>query len=129
MVHGMEKQIDGHWYCFDDAGKMRTGFVHLNDGREVYYNADGQMQYGEQKINNKWYHFRTDNGDMARGWYTLEDGRRVYYDVDADGSGAGMLHGLNQINNQSYYFELQMAMKRSAYRLLIIKPTILIQLW
>ena len=105
MVHGMEKQIDGHWYCFDDAGKMRTGFVHLNDGREVYYNADGQMQYGEQKINNKWYHFRTDNGDMARGWYTLEDGRRVYYDVDADGSGAGMLHGLNQINNQSYYFD------------------------
>ena len=105
MVHGMEKQIDGHWYCFDDAGKMQTGFIHLNDGREVYYNADGQMQYGEQKINNKWYHFQTDNGNMARGWYTLEDGRRVYYDVDADGSGTGMLHGLNQINNQSYYFD------------------------
>ncbi|MEO5290771.1 pectinesterase family protein [Limosilactobacillus allomucosae] len=105
MVHGMEKQIDGHWYCFDDMGKMRTGFVRLNDGREVYYNADGQMQYGEQKINNKWYHFQIDNGNMARGWYTLEDGRRVYYDVDADGSGTGMLHGLNQINNQSYYFD------------------------
>lgn len=105
MVHGMEKQIDGHWYCFDDMGRMLTGFVRLNDGREVYYNADGQMQYGEQKINDKWYHFQTDNGNMARGWYTLEDGRRVYYDVDADGSGAGMLHGLNQINNQSYYFD------------------------
>ena len=105
MVHGMEKQIDGHWYCFDDMGRMRTGFVRLNDGREVYYNTDGQMQYGEQKINDKWYHFQTDNGNMARGWYTLEDGRRVYYDVDADGSGAGMLHGLNQINNQSYYFD------------------------
>ena len=105
MVHGMEKQIDGHWYCFDDMGRMRTGFVRLNDGREVYYNTDGQMQYGEQKINDKWYHFQTDNGNMARGWYTLEDGRRVYYDVDADGSGTGMLHGLNQINNQSYYFD------------------------
>ena len=105
MVHGMEKQIDGHWYCFDDMGKMRTGFVRLNDGREVYYNADGQMQYGEQKINDKWYHFQTDNGNMARGWYTLEDGRRVYYDVDADGNGTGMLYGLNQINNQSYYFD------------------------
>ena len=105
MVHGMEKQIDGHWYCFDDMGRMLTGFVRLNDGREVYYNADGQMQYSEQKINDKWYHFQTNNGNMARGWYTLEDGRRVYYDVDADGSGAGMLHGLNQINNQSYYFD------------------------
>lgn len=105
MVHGMEKQIDGHWYCFDDMGRMRTGFVRLNDGREVYYNTDGQMQYGEQKINDKWYHFQTDNGNLARGWYTLEDGRRVYYDVDADGSGTGMLHGLNQINNQSYYFD------------------------
>jgi glucan-binding YG repeat protein/pectin methylesterase-like acyl-CoA thioesterase len=105
MVHGMEKQIDGHWYCFDDMGKMRTGFVRLNDGREVYYNADGQMQYGEQKINDKWYHFQTDNGNMARGWYTLEDGRRGYYDVDADGNGTGMLYGLNQINNQSYYFD------------------------
>ena len=105
MVHGMEKQIDGHWYCFDDMGRMRTGFVRLNDGREVYYNTDGQMQYGEQKINDKWYHFQTDNGNLARGWYTLEDGRRVYYDVDADGSGTGILHGLNQINNQSYYFD------------------------
>ena len=105
MVHGIEKQIDGHWYCFDDMGRMRTGFVRLNDGREVYYNTDGQMQYGEQKINGKWYHFQNDNGNMARGWYTLEDGRRVYYDVDADGSGTGMLHGLNQINNQSYYFD------------------------
>ena len=105
MVHGMEKQIDGHWYCFDDMGRMLTGFVRLNDGREVYYNADGQMQYSEQKINDKWYHFQTNNGNMARGWYTLEDGRRVYYDVDDDGSGAGMLHGLNQINNQSYYFD------------------------
>ena len=105
MVHGMEKQINGHWYCFDDMGRMRTGFVRLNDGREVYYNADGQMQYGEQKINDKWYHFQTDNGNMARGWYTLEDGRRVYYDVDADGNGTGMLHGLNQISNQSYYFD------------------------
>ena len=106
MVHGMEKQIDGHWYCFDDTGKIRTGFVRLNDGREVYYNADGQMQYGEQKINGKWYHFQTDNGNIARGWYTLEDGRRVYYDVDADGNGTGMLHGLNQINGQSYYFDV-----------------------
>ena len=104
MVHGMEKQIDGHWYCFDDMGRMRTGFVRLNDGREVYYNTDGQMQYGEQKINDKWYHFQTDNGDTARGWYTLEDGRQVYYDVDDTGNGQGMLHGLGKVGNDYYYF-------------------------
>ncbi|MDF9444058.1 KxYKxGKxW signal peptide domain-containing protein, partial [Limosilactobacillus mucosae] len=106
MVHGMEKQISGHWYYFNDEGQMQTGFVRLKDGREVYYNDDGQMQYGEQKINNKWYHFQNDNGNMARGWYTLEDGRRVYYDLTADGQGAGMLHGLSQINNQSYFFDV-----------------------
>ena len=146
MVHGTEKQIDGHWYCFDDMGRMLTGFVRLNDGREVYYNADGQMQYGEQKINDKWYHFQTDNGDTARGWYTLEDGRlvyynadgqmqygeqkingkwyhfqtdngdtargwytledgrRVYYDVDNSGAGQGMLHGMQKVGNDYYYF-------------------------
>ena len=44
-----EKNINGHWYDFDDNGVMQTGFTKLADGRLDYYNAQGQMQYGEQK--------------------------------------------------------------------------------
>ena len=104
MVKNGEAKIGNHWYYFNAAGQMQTGFVTLKDGRLVYYNADGQMQYGEQKINDKWYHFQTDNGDTARGWYTLEDGRRVYYDVDNSGAGQGMLHGMQKVGNDYYYF-------------------------
>ena len=104
MVKNGEAKIGNHWYYFNAAGQMQNGFVTLKDGRLVYYNADGQMQYGEQKINDKWYHFQTDNGDIARGWYTLEDGRRVYYDVDDSGAGQGMLHGMQKVGNDYYYF-------------------------
>lgn len=104
MVKNGEAKIGNHWYYFNAAGQMQTGFVTLKDGRLVYYNADGQTQYGEQKINDKWYHFQTDNGDTARGWYTLEDGRRVYYDVDNSGAGQGMLHGMQKVGNDYYYF-------------------------
>ena len=99
-----EAQINGKWYNFTSDGSASTGFTKLASGKTVYYNADGQMQYGEQKINGKWYHFQTDNGNTARGWYTLEDGRQVYYDVDDTGNGQGMLHGLGKVGNDYYYF-------------------------
>ena len=98
-----EKNINGHWYDFDDNGVMQTGFTKLADGRLDYYNAQGQMQYGEQKINGQWYYFRTDNGDTARGFTKLANGRTVYYDVDANGKGRGMLHGEQTLSNGKTY--------------------------
>ena len=53
MVTG-QQQINNHWYDFDANGVMQTGFTKLSDGRLVYYNVQGQMQYGEQKINGKY---------------------------------------------------------------------------
>ena len=76
----------------------------LKDGRLVHYGSDGQMQYGEQKINNNWYYFNQWNGTVAIGWYTLPDNRLVYYQVNKDGTGNGMLHGMATVNGTAYYF-------------------------
>ena len=104
MMTGIQ-HIGNYWYNFGSDGIMKTGFVVLSsNGHIVYYNASGQLQYGEKQINGKWYHFDTIDGHAAQGWYTLEDGRTVYYDVDSKGNGQGMLHGLQTVNGKKYYF-------------------------
>ena len=45
---------------------MQTGFVTLKDGRIVYYNEQGQMQYGWQTINGKKYYFNEWNGNKEQ---------------------------------------------------------------
>ncbi|MDC2836593.1 GH25 family lysozyme, partial [Limosilactobacillus mucosae] len=108
MIIG-EKQINNYWYDFDANGVMQTGFTKLLDKtneRIVYYNAQGQMQYGEQLINNKWYYFDPTTGKVAQGWYKLPDGRQVYYDVDNNGNGQGMLHGMQKVGDNYYYFNI-----------------------
>lgn len=105
MLTSAERYVDGHWSYFGADGAMVTGFTQLKDGRTVYYNSQGQMMYGEQNINGKWYYFNHVDGRMAMGWYTLPDGRKVYYDVKAGGAGNGMLHGIQSVNGQTYYFD------------------------
>ena len=97
-----EVYSNGHWYLKDQNGKNLTGWQKLSDNRTVYYNATGEMLYGEQNISSKWYFFSTTDGNVAKGWYKLPDGRTVYYDVDNDGNGQGMLHGLQVINGKTY---------------------------
>ena len=108
-----EAQIDGKWYNFTSDGSASTGFTKLASGKLVYYNAQGQMQYGEQKLNNNWYYFNTWSGEAARGWYTLPDGRVVYYMLDENGQGKGMLHGQQEINGLSYYLNVQSGAKET----------------
>ena len=50
-------------------GAMQTGFVEL-PGKTVYYNTDGAMVYGEQKIGDKWY-YSSGNGAMQTGFVEL----------------------------------------------------------
>ena len=105
MLTGIQ-HIGNYWYNFGSDGIMKTGFVVLSsNGHIVYYNASGQLQYGEKQINGKWYHFDTTDGHAAQGWYTLEDGRVVYYDVDSKGNGQGMLHGIQTVNGKKYAFD------------------------
>ena len=104
MVKNGEAYANGHWRYFRADGTMQTGFVQLKDGRTVYYNGAGEMRYGEQAINHRWYYFDPVNGAMKRGWFTLPDRRKVYYDLQANGQGRGMLHGQQQLGDQIYYF-------------------------
>ena len=104
MVKNGEAYANGHWRYFGADGVMQTGFVQLKDGRTVYYNGAGEMRYGEQAINHRWYYFDPVNGAMKRGWFTLPDKRKVYYDLQANGQGRGMLHGQQQLGDQIYYF-------------------------
>ena len=93
-----ERQIGGNWYYFDGNGVMQTGFVNLGS-KTVYYNSDGQMLYGEQKINNAWYCFDTITGARVTGFYNLS-GRIVYYGADGK-----MRYGEQKINNAWYCFD------------------------
>ena len=113
QVRSAEVNLGGHWYYFKADGAMATGFTQLKDGRTVYYNPKGWMQYGEQNINGKWYFFDKVDGHMAKNWFTLPDGRLVYYQVDANGAGQGMLHGLSEINGQKYHFDPGMGTRRT----------------
>lgn len=119
MIKAHEANIAGKWYYFNDKGvRVESAFNQLNDGRTMYYNADGVLQYGEQYINGKWYYFDKNNGAMQIGWFTMpdkNDGRVVYYDLKADGSGYGMLHGVQTITTtdkdgkttaKTYYFDV-----------------------
>ena len=95
---------NGHWYLKDQNGNNLTGWQKLSGNRTVYYNTTGEMLYGEQNISSKWYFFNTTDGNVAKGWYKLPDGRQVYYDVDNNGNGQGMLHGMQKIDDNYYYF-------------------------
>ena len=93
-----ERQIGGHWYYFDGNGIMQTGFVNLGS-KTVYYNSDGQMQYGEQCINDSWYYLNPKTGARTTGFCNLP-GKTVYYNTDGK-----MLYGEQKIGNYYYYFD------------------------
>ncbi|WP_157060913.1 L,D-transpeptidase family protein, partial [Liquorilactobacillus uvarum] len=58
----------------------------------------GQMQYGQQHINSKWYLFDQNTGAMKTGFqYIANQNKIVYYD-----SQGRMLYGSQTINGKSY---------------------------
>ena len=120
MYVGREAQINGKWYNFTSDGSASTGFTKLASGKTVYYNAQGQMQYGlqtinskiyyfnpwsgevyagkEAQINDKWYNFTSD-GSASTGFTKLASGKTVYYNAQGQ-----MQYGLQTINGKIYYF-------------------------
>ena len=72
-----EAYENGHWYLYKD-GVKQTGFMKLSDGRVVYYNEAGQMQYGDQTINGYHYYFALNNGDRLTGEINV-NGSNYYY--------------------------------------------------
>ena len=120
MYAGREAQINGKWYNFTSDGSASTGFTKLASGKTVYYNAQGQMQYGlqtingkiyyfnpwsgemyagkEAQINDKWYNFTSD-GSASTGFTKLASGKTVYYNDQGQ-----MQHGEKKIDNKWFYF-------------------------
>lgn len=84
MYWDISQPDDYHWYYFElDTGeRARSKFVYLPNGDKwVYYDSNGWMVYGEQKINGNWYYFYPKTGEMAKGTVTLPDGRTYTYDI------------------------------------------------
>lgn len=50
-------KIDGTYYCFDEYGRMQTGWVNMGD------KADGNFEN---------YRYFMDNGKVQTGWYSVE---------------------------------------------------------
>ncbi|MFT8725990.1 MAG: N-acetylmuramoyl-L-alanine amidase, partial [Liquorilactobacillus nagelii] len=50
------------------TGEMKTGLQAIPEQHKtVYYNNQGQMQYGQQNINGHWYLFDKVTGEMKTG--------------------------------------------------------------
>ena len=138
MLYGLQ-WIDGNVYYFDTGtggiqkgqqkyfddttGIAKIGFVDIpSQDKRVYYNQDGTMLYGLQKIEGNYYYFDYNSGGIQKGqqkvnghWYYFDDttgiakigfvdipsqGKRVYYNQDGT-----MLYGLQKIEGNYYYFD------------------------
>ena len=94
-----QKYINNHWYLFDKDGKMLTGFQNIeSQNKTVYYNENGEMQYGENYIDGAWRYFDKSTGAMSTG-FTNVGGKIVYYDKDGK-----MVYGNKTIDGIDYYF-------------------------
>ena len=103
-----QKNINNHWYLFDNNGAMQRGFQSLKaygEDKTVYYNKDGWMLYGQQNIGGHWYNFDKVTGKMSVGFtYLTDQNKKVYYSEAKDTLGQ-MQYGWQTINNKTYYFD------------------------
>ncbi|MFT8606602.1 MAG: N-acetylmuramoyl-L-alanine amidase, partial [Liquorilactobacillus ghanensis] len=68
--------------------------------KTVYYNNQGQMQYGQQKLNGHWYLFDNVTGAMKTGFQSIANQHKtVYYNSQGQ-----MQYGTERINGRVYHF-------------------------
>ena len=104
-----EKNINNHWYLFDNKGVMQVGFHDLDGGkRTVYYSEAksnyGQMLYGNQVINGKNYYFDTTTGAMRKGTLVFDKTNHTLSYVTSEGLVAKNMK--YKINNVEYVFNI-----------------------
>lgn len=80
---------------------MQTGFQYIGDQHKTaYYNAQGQMLYGQQHLNGHWYLFDTVTFLMKTGFqYIANQHKIVYYNNNGQ-----MLYGFQKIKGKVYHF-------------------------
>lgn len=99
--------IDGKTYYFDNNGWMQTGWQKIYD-QWYYFNKSGAAATGWQKINGVWYHF-SDDGVMATGWNQTDP---TWYYHDKSGA---MVTGWQKINGKWYHFASSGAMNTNCW--------------
>ena len=88
----------GHWKYLKADGTYATGITNIGY-KTVAYDSNGNMLYGEQKINGYWYYFNNSNGSMSTG-VTDIGYKTVYYNDQGQ-----MLFGFQNINGKTYYLD------------------------
>ena len=103
-----EKKIGNYWYLVNENGEFQTGFQHLEKGnRTVYYDSNGRMKYGQQKIDGYWYLFDKSDGNMLTGFQNIpEQNKIVYYN-----SKGQMQYNFQNIDGSIYYFDTKTGAK------------------
>ena len=103
-----QKNINNHWYLFDDKGAMQHSFQNLKaygQDKIVYYNKDGWMLHGQQNIGGHWYNFDRITGKMSVGFtYLTDQNKKVYYS-ESKGTLGQMQYSWQTIGNKTYYFD------------------------
>ena len=84
------------WYDYGDGTYPYSQFLEIQ-GQTYYFDADGWMVTGWQKIDNHWYYFQP-QGPMMKGW--VKDGNTWYYMNEATGI---MQTGWIQVNGKWYF--------------------------
>lgn len=96
-----QKYVNGAYYLYDNSGYMLTGFQQVPSGNTTitcYYNAQGQMLFGQQTISGHKYLFSTSTGAMLTGFQKV-GGQTYYYNTLGQ-----MLTGQQTINGHKYLF-------------------------
>lgn len=94
---------NGHWHYYENGNMVKGQYIWLGDqNKEVYYDQDGNMVYGQQKINGYWQYFDSVTGAQAKNQYVwLADlNKEVYYDQLGN-----MVYGQQKIDGYWQYFD------------------------
>ena len=82
-VTDSEKQVEGAWFYYTtDGTRFGTGWMGLADGRQVYYDGDNGMLYGEQSIEGEPYLLSISRGARMTGTVYFNS---FVYEIAQDG--------------------------------------------
>lgn len=92
---------------------QNRGFV-TNQNKTYYYNDQGQVTYGQQKINQNWYLFNATDGAMQVGFQNIpEQKKTVYYATDGQ-----MQYGQQRIQSKWYLFDKRTGAMKTGFQMI-----------
>jgi glucan-binding repeat-containing protein len=99
----VQENLNGKWYLIDPLNNQKqTGFQYIPDQtKTVYYNAQGEMQYGQQFLGGHWYLFDSETGARQSGLQFISNqNKTVYYNTQGQ-----MQYGQQNVNGHWYLFD------------------------